>query len=68
MPIIESRLILVMTDTNILEHIAHIQLTLKRGRLKPAQAVLADHMLFAHASLSDFLERVFVSDPTILRF
>ena len=67
-PIIDSRLLLAMTDTNILEHIAHIQPTLKRGSLKLAQAVLADPMFFAHASLAEVRERVMVSDPTILRF
>ena len=68
MAIIQTRLVPAITDTNILEHIARIQPTLKRGSLKLAQAVLADPMFFAHASLAEVGERVTVSDPTILRF
>lgn len=57
-----------MTDYNILELIASLQPTLKRGSLKMAQAVLADPTFFAHASLASVSERVNVSDPTVLRF
>ncbi len=68
MPIIDTRFVLAMTDNNILEHIARIQPTLKRGSLKLAQAVLEDPTFFAHASLAEVGKRAQVSDPTILRF
>ena len=53
---------------NIIETIAQIKPTLKRGSLLVAEAVLTDPFFIAHASLADLSQRAGVSDPTVLRF
>jgi DNA-binding MurR/RpiR family transcriptional regulator len=55
-------------DHNIIDTIARLKPTLKRGSLQVAVTVLADPSFIAHASLAELSARAGVSDPTVLRF